>query len=330
MKWIGWLLPMPCAFVSYLPYLKKLDLKKFGLILAIFGSGLGFGFGSGAAMAEPFRFATWNIENFWHVAGESLRGPYRGRDTIRLAGDYRAIRATIDRLDAHVWALQEMGSPAAAQFLFPADQWHLVFSPRFDAQAGPKAQENRDIYTALAISKDAASLISTHAIALDVSPGNRMGTAALLDIQGARLWVASVHLKSGCRSDLPKTSDRQACGVMAAQLPILETWIDDRLDQGVLVGGDFNRTLVGYNSFQPGDDPAWADLADRDPGPILSFPFTPQVNCPEGQFGARTWPVDFVLASSALAQSAHAGPYVQSMGGRALSDHCPVLVAFDL
>ena len=47
------------------------------------------------ARAEPLRFATWNIENFWHVEVESLRGPYCGRDTIRFAEDYEAIRGVI-------------------------------------------------------------------------------------------------------------------------------------------------------------------------------------------------------------------------------------------
>ena len=76
----------------------------------------------GASGQQTLRVATWNIENFWHIAGESLRGPYRGRDTIRYDGDYAALRATIARLDADVWALQEIGSPAAAQHLFP----HLI------------------------------------------------------------------------------------------------------------------------------------------------------------------------------------------------------------
>ena len=53
---------------------------------------------------------------------------------------------------------------------------------------------------------------------------------------------------------------------------------------------------------------------------------------PEARFGARTWPVDFLLVSPAMARFAQSGPYTQAMDqsgqGRALSDHCPVVVEF--
>ena len=119
---------------------------------------------------------------------------------------------------------------------------------------------------------------------------------------------------------------------MAQQIPILETWMDTHNQGHLIVAGDFNRTLMGDNRFQPGADPVWQDLNDGDPGPILAFPFAPTVNCPEGRFGARTWPVDFILTSPSLAALARPGPYTQSMdrNGQALSDHCPVVVEFDL
>lgn len=274
----------------------------------------------GVASAQTLRFATWNIENFWHVEGESLRGPHKGRDTIRYAEDYDHIREVIDRLDADVWALQEVGSPQSAAFLFPEDEWTLIFSRRYNPRAG------RDIYTALAIAKDAAEVIRQRQIPLSVSGNNRDGTAALIDLGEQRVWVASVHMKSGCRDDDLDYSGRDACETWAEQLPILERWIDDRLDDGVLVGGDFNRTLMRERG---GIDPAWLDLADGRPERLLSFPFTAEVNCPEGRFGSRTWPVEFILTNADWARQSAPGHYVQSMGGEELSDHCPVLVEFE-
>ena len=272
------------------------------------------------AQADTFRFASWNIENFWHVEGKSLRGPYKHRDTVRFARHYDLIREVIARLDADVWALQEIGSPEAARHLFPSDKWHLVFSKRF------KPGAERDIYTALAVDKSTTTVLATQSIPLNVTERNRAGTAALLTAQNQEIWVASIHLKSGCRSDDLVVSDREACQVLAQQLPILETWIDVRLDQKLLIGGDFNRTFMGKTLYQPGEDPVWLDLADGMPSKLLSFPFTPHVNCPEGRFGNRTWPVDFILTSQAVALRVKAGPYVQSMGGNDLSDHCPVVV----
>ena len=42
---------------------------------------------------------------------------------------------------------------------------------------------------------------------------------------------------------------------MAQQIPILEVWIDTYLDQNLIVAGDFNRTLMGDNRYQPGKTP---------------------------------------------------------------------------
>ena len=275
----------------------------------------------GLAYAQNLRVASWNIENFWHVEGESLRGPYKGRDTIRSAQDYTALRAIIARLDADVWALQEMGSPDAAQFLFPQAQWQIVFSARYSPD------EVRDIYTALAF-RQGIPLLETQQIPLDVKGTDRQAVAARFRWAGQEVWIASVHLKAGCRSDDPATSQRGACAVLAAQVPLLEAWIDARLGGALLIAGDFNRTLMGDNRYQPGADPVWQDLSDGNPAPLFAFPFAPSVNCPEGRFGANTWPVDFILASPKLAAKATSGPYFQSMGGSALSDHCPVFIEF--
>ena len=275
------------------------------------------------AAAETVRIATWNIENFWHVEGESLRGPYKGRDQIRYAEDYAALRQVIARIDADVWGLQEMGSPESVRALFPEDTWTLVFSTRYDPS------NPRDIYTALAIRTDAAQVLETNQIPLSVSGTNREGTAARLSLRGEEVWVASVHLKSGCRNDDPDTSSRRQCETLADQLPILETWIDERLATGVLVMGDFNRHLMGETRAIQGQDPVWQDLADDTPERLFAFPFAPQVNCPEGRYGARTWPVEFILTNADWALSSQPGPYMQDMGGAGLSDHCPVMVEFD-
>lgn len=286
-----------------------------------------------SVQAETLRFATWNIENFWHIEGESLRGPYRGWDRVRSALDYAALKRQIIAIDADVWALQEMGSPKAARQLFPDADWRLVFSSRHarDLAADPDhdaAPETRDIYTALAIARDFASRIAAEQIPLGVEGTNREGVAAQLTLGDREVWVASVHLKSGCRWEDPATSRREDCAILAAQLQILEAWIDTRLATGVLVGGDLNRTLMGDKGRIDLPDPLWADLADGAPAPLLSYPFAATVTCPEGRHGARTWPVDFVLVNADWAARAQPGPYVQSQGGQALSDHCPVVVEF--
>ena len=279
----------------------------------------------GLAGAQTLTVATWNIENFWHVPAQSLRGPHQGREVKREAGDYAALRALIADVDADVWALQEIGSPEAARTLFPVDQWRLIFSPRYAATA------QRDIYTALVIHRDLGPPLETDVIPLEVQPGNRLGLAARLEVDGQSLWVTSVHLKAGCQYDRPHHHhDRPACATLARQLEVLEGWVDAHADRGLILMGDFNRTFMGDRRRRPsGLGPVWQDLNDGEPLPLFAFPFTPEVDCPEAKHGARTWPIDFIITDAHWALRARPGPYVRPMGAKNMSDHCPVVVEFD-
>ncbi len=277
------------------------------------------------ASAQPLRFATWNIQNFWHVPGESLRGPYRGQDTIRTVQDYGTLRAQIAELDAEVWALQEMGSPAAARALFPYPDWHLVFSPRYDPDAP------RDIYTAIALSTARIRVVDTGQIDLSINGRNRVGTTALIEIANQQIWIGSLHLKSGCAFDDVTASTRSACLVMSAQLARLEDWIETHEGEGFILGGDFNRIFMGRPYGQNSLDPTWLALNDSSAQPLALFPFSPTVTChahrPKDQ---DTWPIDFIVASPPWGTQAQAGVHTINQDNPRLSDHCPVLVTFDL
>ena len=69
---------------------------------------------------QSLRIATWNIANFWHMPNEHLRPQRNGNDGLqRTESDYNDIKSIISELDADVWGLQEIGSPEAAESLFP-------------------------------------------------------------------------------------------------------------------------------------------------------------------------------------------------------------------
>ena len=51
-------------------------------------------------------------------------------------------------------------------------------------------------------------------------------------------------MKSGCRDGDLVNPKSHSCTTWAKQLPILEEWIDGKLDEDLLIGGDFNRLLT--------------------------------------------------------------------------------------
>jgi hypothetical protein len=83
-------------------------------------------------------------------------------------------------------------------------------------------------------------------------------------LDGQPLRLLSVHLKSFCHEDdLDDVSpgDNTHCGRLKQQIPILESWIEERAQAGVplVVLGDFNRR------FNIAGDDMWRELDDGDP-----------------------------------------------------------------
>jgi endonuclease/exonuclease/phosphatase family metal-dependent hydrolase len=142
--------------------------------------------------------------------------------------------------------------------------------------------------------------------------------------------LLSVHLKSGCSRD-PLDSTRPSCVQLAAQVPILERWIDAQAAAKIpfAVLGDFNRDL----RREPAGVSLWAHIDDSDPqGADL-------VNTAEGRGFQNCSPaqtfsgyIDYIVLGRQMAQG-----LVKDSFGRALfrpkdalrrklSDHCPVFV----
>jgi len=308
-----------------------------------------FGLAAAPALAADIRFATWNIANFWHVPGEYLRlARDGGPGLIRLRSDLAAIRAVIGQLGADVIGLQEMASPQAVRALFPEDEWGLVFSGRLadDLARDPDklgSPDTRDIYTALVYRRHLAEVVAVERLRGLSQPETgddgetrytREGTAAKLRIGGREVWVASLHLKSGCAraNDLENHSDpdrpwvERACRILARQIPVLERWVDTKIAAGehVILLGDFNRQL------DRGDDDVRADLDDKDPADLFITPHRQEILCP----AYRPTPqvsVDYVIITESLRGRARLGNPAPSVPviSEKISDHCPVWLDID-
>ena len=284
---------------------------------------------------SELRLATWNIENFWHVEGEHLRPQRDGsQGTTRVSEDYDAIRQVIEDLDADVIGLQEIGAPAGVRLLFPSTDWDMVFSKRLDDDLNDNPDQldtdtERDIYTAVVVRRDAAKIVGTERIALNNLGGKkdrlREGTAVLLEIDGEEIWVASIHLKSGCFSDNNLNSN-DTCRTLAKQIPLLEDWLDRKsaADQKVALLGDFNRQIDRAN------DVVRKDLDDGKPVDMFKVPHRQQLPCTAFSPSART-SIDYVIINEPLWAYVTVPPTPKfDISNPQISDHCPVFVDVNL
>lgn len=241
------------------------------------------------ASGETLSMATCNIANLHHESGVPLRDGAAWRD----GEDYMRLEAIGEDLNVDIVALQEIGSPAALARIFPDDRWHLFISDRYVAGSENDPAGDRDIYTALALSKERFStspLVETvDALSLrhlelgrDGAISDRPTRAAMAletRIGGAEAIILNVHLKSSCHGfSLDPVEDqsfttgrpfgsRFDCRTLAAQRAILENWIElqTALGKKVIVVGDFNRRLNQQLSTPARDEHFWADLSDGTP-----------------------------------------------------------------
>ena len=241
-------------------------------------------------LADSLTFATWNIANLHHETGVSLRSGSVAREDI----DYERLAETADRLGADIVALQEIGSPAALERVFSPDEYHLVMSDRYTPGDEARPPEDRDIYTAVAISRSAfpemPRVETVPAFSIQHIELSRDGTEAVIrptrsamavefEHDGRMVSFLNVHLKSSCHQfPLRDVEDqnffterpfgsRFDCRTLKAQLAIMENWIEVRraLGHHVVVAGDFNRRLNQAYRNPTRHEDFWAELNDGTP-----------------------------------------------------------------
>jgi exonuclease III len=131
----------------------------------------------------------------------------------------------------------------------------------------------------------------------------------------------AVHLKSGCSAG----SDKESCGVLFRQIPIVERWMNRRRDEGAAFAilGDWNRRLA-----QPGDR-VWEDLAGgQAAGAML-------VNAAEGRRASclQRYPdfIDHIVLDPRAAARKISGSFEEFSYGvdeeSHPSDHCPIAIS---
>ena len=289
--------------------------------------------------AETIRIASWNLNNLHYVPGQALRE----RAPARRSADFDILQQYQRRLAADVIALQEVNGPLAARRVFPQGEYDLYFSGRYEEDQKTGRQSDR-IYTGFAVRRhvfavvekvDYKDLSRLHGKA---GRPTRWGVQLKLQIGSRSLYLLNVHLKSGCFRGNLKTPRNASCETLANQSEPLERWIDDRQRSGVsfVVLGDFNRAFDVHQHR----DHLWQELDDDEPAGLNLYriPYNTESHCWLGSRLHYREPVDFFVLNRAAWKGVKAGSFVEfdydpvhrNAPRRLPSDHCPILIEFEL
>lgn len=280
-----------------------------------------------AAGQTTIRLAAWNIADLTHLENTPLRP---GISPVRRAADFAALGRYAAALDADIVALQEIGTVAAAELLFPAPAFTVYPSARL-AAAGPEG--DADIHTAIAVRNRPGLAVlaqaDLEALAVIHAPDDRpvrSGAALLVEAGGTRFWVVSVHLKSGCATQrTPSASIAANCVTFWSQHAPLAGWISEREAEGTgfAIMGDFNRRFREHG---------FAGEFLSALGPTLAaHPETAGRHCPTRR-GRSTEPIDWIVLDETLAARFVPSSFTELLyteadtttHGPRLSDHCPI------
>ncbi|WP_395338478.1 HAD family acid phosphatase [Ningiella sp. W23] len=268
--------------------------------------------------ASALRVATWNVEHLAYPIDTGCKP--RTKDEID------AMRAYIERVDADIYALQEVGSERAVRMLFPQDQWQVFMSPRQDSEpytcrrSGRTSTQQKLAY-AVRNELGVNSIQGIDAFGLDM-PGLRYGLEMNVSTAFGDISILNVHMKSGCFVDNYSRSDREDCAVFAKQTPVLDGWIEgkERENSPYLLLGDFNHRLSApYNHLTQqlftNTDGSASSLVNTTADLIGCHPYYPA-------------PIDLVFVGempvSALTFKSQAHDFDNMEVDEMLSDHCAV------
>jgi endonuclease/exonuclease/phosphatase family metal-dependent hydrolase len=276
---------------------------------------------------SDLKIAAWNIEHLAESNGEGCRPRYDE--------DYIELREYAKNLDADIIALQEVESAKAVARIFPEEDWNTIISQRPPSEpyecyenGNPSTQQKVAIVVRKGIGFEREDDFRELALGME---GLRYGVVIQLTETPVPIDILAVHLKSGCFVEDYSASDSEDCETFEKQAPILDQWVESRLQQNraFIVLGDFNHRISNQeNKF-------WRELTEMDQRLVFIK------NSMENLAGCHPRypePIDHILfdQNSEVFYEKNS-ENVHYFGNNAstmteeemLSDHCPVSVEFN-
>ena len=286
------------------------------------------------AAEQILKLVAWNLE---HLAAQDHQG-CRPRDSSA----YAAISRYLERLGADVVAFQEVENRAAARRAFPAADYDIHISNRPPLEfKSCRGNDNRGLMqrAGFAVRKDLGRRLGLQAQrqqdfrALggprDTLPwGVHLILAPVSEARAGAarpLHLLAVHLKAGCAYQ-PLKSDTHPCRTLNRQAWALSAWVAARAGQDFVMLGDFNRQLDQLG------DPLWRRLeAGAPPRPYVDLEKALQGRVhPRPQKKKYPYAIDHIVYNQALDATALEQQAFFDLRAKGLSDHLPVVAAFDL
>ncbi|CCQ10004.1 Metal-dependent hydrolase [Pseudoalteromonas luteoviolacea B = ATCC 29581] len=190
--------------------------------------------------------ATWNVEH--------LSAPIENGCKPRTIEQLIAMQQYVARIDADVFALQEVASESAVRLLFPENDWTVILSERPDSgsyvcRGSERQSTQQKVAFAIKKSLPVVEQKSVEALGLNME-GLRFGLQLTIEDQHGLINILNVHLKSGCFVKDYQAHDSEACQIFAKQVPLIENWIDEQIKRGdrFVILGDFNHRLASIDN----------------------------------------------------------------------------------
>ena len=278
--------------------------------------------------AEWIRIASWNLNLLhWRTGGALWRGAVARSDE-----DYETLARYARNLNADIIAFQEVNGPRAAERVFPARDYSLHFSGRYDSRYD-------DIHNGFAVRKGRFErVVKRNHQALGLGSGSRYELRWGVDLtvrrDGRSLRLLNIHLKSRCFSKSLENPRDRHCRKLARQVEPLESWIDARWREGTpfVVLGDFNRAMDRHGPR----DHLWRAIDDGEPPGLKlhRLPVGREPACWRGTSRHHRHPIDFFVFGARAWRRVDAASFRQLVwttadadARRGLpSDHCPIAV----
>lgn len=282
----------------------------------------------GRTPADILRIATWNIYLLFDETSDAAAFP-PGR-IPRTEADFRNLASVMARIDADIWALQEVESIQAL------DRLTKYLPGRY--MAAISSRTGRALKTAVLIRAKPDLQVERlpDFSALDLA---RLRNALVLQVQVGELGFSMmvVHLQSGCFGPESETPDCDSWVTRREQLRLLNRWLREQLmadpSRKIVALGDFNQRFV------PGSQ-GWSLLTD-------GVPLTAVDTGWKNDCWFYDWPeyplIDHIVITESLIPYLVTGSFQQpdleanypSLGDqerdrlmRVISDHCPLAADF--
>ncbi|ACT57476.1 endonuclease/exonuclease/phosphatase family protein [Candidatus Liberibacter asiaticus] len=286
-----------------------------------------------ASVAQKVRLVSWNINTLSEQEGVSL-----WKNSVkRTTSDYTLLRQYAKNLDADIVFLQEMGSYNAVAKVFPKNTWCIFYSTERLINHS-KRDSNNDIHTAIAVRKKNVRVLQQSYPLLGAKDsfsraGNRRAVELLVEINGKKIWVLDIHLKSFCFLDSLENTYSPSCSLLSQQAQWLKDWITQKKESLVpfVIAGDFNRKI----NYLGNNDDFWKTIDPNDS--LIRFPKEKDSRCNANKNLRNKIPIDYFvmdqnaykfLIQESFSEILYNEDDIKSRGKR-LSDHCPISIDYD-